>query len=352
MKVGIAGAGIAGQLLALALHNLGWQVSIFDQGHEKNCSMAAAGLLVPMTELVKSDLTIFQIGMDSIKTYWPAILKQLPEKIDFQQTGSLLVAHPKDQTELTHYIRLISAKQNNKTNCKKLDQEEIKALEPALEKFHDGYYLQDEGFIDNQKLLSVLAQYLKEKIFWHQDQFVSHLEPGKIFIREDVHHFDQVFDCRGLGAKSIFNDLRGMRGEIIWLHAPDVHITRPVQILHPRYGIYIVPRANQTYIIGATEIESEQQENISVRGVLELLTAVFYVHAGFSEARIIKTVTQCRPVLSNHLPSIKYTDGFAAINGLYRHGFLLAPALIADIASWAQEGISSVRYPYIWETCT
>jgi glycine oxidase len=352
MRAGIAGGGVAGQLLALALSDAGWQVSLFDHGRENSCSMAAAGLLAPTEESIKSDAIVFQMGMESIHQHWPGIVERLPKEILFQKTGSLLVAHPQDEIELTQFIRRVSATLGNQLNHKKLDQEAIKTLEPGLEKFHHGYYFKDEGFIDNQTLLLVLSTYLENKITWHENKFVNHIEPHKIFIGDDTHVFDMVFDCRGLGAKSTFNALRGMRGEVVWLQAPDVHITRPVRILHPRYSVYIAPRANHTYVVGATEIESEKKDAISVRGMLELLTAVFYLHPGFSEARIVKTVTQCRPVLPDNLPSIKYTEGFLAVNGLYRNGFLLAPTLVADMVSWVQKGMSQVRYPDIWKSYT
>lgn len=164
-----------------------------------------------------------------------------------------------------------------------------------------------------------------------------------------MHQFDLVLDCRGMGAKDIFADLRGVRGELIWLHAADVFIARPIRFLHPRYNLYIVPRPEQIYLIGASEIEANDTTPISVHTTLELLTAAYCVHANFGEARIIKTVTHCRPTLTDHLPKIKYADGFLAVNGLSRHGFLLAPALAMEVMRWIEAGISAVCYPQLWE---
>jgi glycine oxidase len=104
-------------------------------------------------------------------------------------------------------------------------------------------------------------------------------------------------------------------------------------MLHPRYKIYIVPRPNNRYIIGATEIESEDKSPMSVRSSLELLSAVYSVHSGFAEARVVKSVTNCRPTLKDNLPSIEYHDKLTRINGLYRHGYLLAPAIVEEALS-------------------
>ena len=173
--------------------------------------------------------------------------------------------------------------------------------------------------------------------------------PRKIILKDRSENFDLTFDCRGLGAKCHFPELRGVRGEIIWLYAPDINISRPIRLLHPRYSLYIVPRPGQRYIVGASEIESNDLGEISVRSALELLTAAYAVHPGFSEARILKTMTHCRPTLNDNNPKIKYADGFIGVNGLFRHGYLISPTLVADILSWLEGGISALKYPQLWE---
>jgi len=66
-----------------------------------------------------------------------------------------------------------------------------------------------------------------------------------------------------------------------------------------------------------------------VRSTLELLSAAYAVHSGFAEARIVEIATQCRPTLPNNLPAIRQPrPRVLQINGLYRHGFMIAPALL------------------------
>jgi glycine oxidase len=66
---------------------------------------------------------------------------------------------------------------------------------------------------------------------------------------------------------------------------------------------------------------------------MELLSAVYTVHSGFAEARILEMATQCRPTLQDNLPAIqiqkdKGLSDLIMINGLYRHGFMIAPAVL------------------------
>lgn len=351
MKAGIVGAGIMGQLLAFSLLKKGWQVSLFDQNDKNsNCSYVAAGLLTPVTELENNELIIHKLGMESIKQHWPAILNQLNHQIDFRTNGCVALAHPRDKADLLRWIHVIENKLSKKNYCHRMDKNNIQTLEPELTKFDEGYFFSEEGHIDNQEFISVLSAELSS-IPWYTNTRVEKTAPGKIYLKNSVKKFDLVFDCRGLGAKSIYSTLRGVRGELIWLHAPEVNISRPIRLLHPRYRLYIVPRRNNFYLLGASEIESEENSEISVRTTLELLTAAYYIHPGFAEARIIKTATQCRPTLLNHLPKIKYSDGYIAINGLYRHGFLIAPSLMMEVMRWLEGGISSIHYFSLWEQC-
>jgi glycine oxidase len=49
MQTGMVGAGIMGKLLAFALLNAGWDITLFEHS-KNNRSMAAAGLLTPIRE--------------------------------------------------------------------------------------------------------------------------------------------------------------------------------------------------------------------------------------------------------------------------------------------------------------
>lgn len=349
MKIGVVGAGIMGRLMAFMFINAGCKVTLFDQG-KRNCSMTAAGLLTPVTEMDKNEPIIFQLGLAALTEYWPKILNQLPNQIYFQQKGSILLAHPRDQSELVQFARNIAHRLGSDNIFQILDQEKIKALEPQIGKFHQGYYFACEGQIDNQALLLELEKYLIEKkIKWIKNIFVENIQPGEILYENYSKKFDWVIDCRGIGSAAVFKDLRAVRGEIVWLQASDIVITRPIRFLHPRYSLYVVPRPNQMYLIGASEIESDDMSAISVHTLLEFLTAAYCVHPGFYEARVINAFTHCRPVLKDHLPKIKYTQGMIAINGLYRHGFLIAPTLANEVMQWIFRGIFSDNYKNLWE---
>jgi len=137
-----------------------------------------------------------------------------------------------------------------------------------------------------------------------------------------------------------------VRGEVIRLYAPEVKLRRPTRLIHPRYPIYIAPKENDIYVVGATEIESDDLSPISVRSAMELLSAVYTVHSGFAEARILEMATQCRPTLKNNLPQIRIQrdlgqSDLILINGLYRHGFMISPAILDATLEILENGQSN-----------
>jgi glycine oxidase len=127
--------------------------------------------------------------------------------------------------------------------------------------------------------------------------------------------------------------VRGVRGEIFWLHAPGVQLLRPTRLLHPRWRVYIVARPGDLIVVGASEIESEDRSPVSVRTTLGLLSAAHSVIPELAEARIVHSESNLRPALPDNLPMIDTRTGLTRLNGLFRHGWLIAPAIVEDALS-------------------
>ena len=123
---------------------------------------------------------------------------------------------------------------------------------------------------------------------------------------------------------------RGVRGETVWLHAPGHGLTRPVRLLHPRHRIYIAPRPGDVLVVGASEIESEDRSEVSLKTAVELMTAAYSVLPALQEARILRLDRNLRPALPDNEPHVETRAGLVRINGLFRHGWLIAPALVDE----------------------
>ena len=339
-KYAIAGGGLMGRLLAVALAKEGAQVDLFDKGGPNGAHAAAriaAAMLSPLAESAITEDSVVRMGLHSLPR-WKELIADLSNPVYFQQVGTLILWHRQDASEAERFAAHLD--KNCRSNAdlsepQKLNNEALRELEPGVaDRFTQGLYLPNEGQLDNRQLLDALASeltLLKVNCHWHTE-----IDPSEL--RKQT-GYKAVIDCRGTGAKEAWstgdksNNLRGVRGEVIRLYAPEVKLRRPTRLIHPRYPIYIAPKENDVYVVGATEIESDDLSEMSVRSAMELLSAVYTVHSGFAEARILEMATHCRPSLKNNLPEIRSirNKGLAdliMINGLYRHGFMISPAVL------------------------
>jgi len=331
VRVAVAGAGVAGSIAALEAIARGWDVTMFDDPDAPRCSATAAGMLSPYAELETADRSLFDLGMRSLDR-WPAVLERLPGSVFFRREGSLLTAHRADLPLLHHLIGLIERKVGRPVA--RLTHDELQRLEPGLSHQHEAAWLPDEGQIDAQGFVEAAQASLAGSCDIRNTR-VAAVRPGEVTLANGSSEtFDWVIDCRGLGARPDAPELRGVRGEILWVHAPEVSIRRPIRLMHPRYRVYVVPRPDHIYLVGATEIEAEDRSPISVRSTLELLSALYALQPAFAEARIVRTDVSLRPAFPDNRPRAEHVDGLTRINGLFRHGYLIAPALVGDAVAF------------------
>jgi glycine oxidase len=355
MNIGIAGAGLIGRLLAWQLLRRGHRVTLFDRDRadgKLSAARVAAAMLAPYSEVGSGEREIFEWGLLGLQR-WPQLLADLEmdsqREVYFQQRGSVMVAHPADKTNLEHFQQLLRhAVPNHLASVHRLDRTQLAELEPELNtQFSGGIFLEGEGTLDNRELLAALAAAIRKLgVEWRENSDVNAVTPGNINCGSETIAFDLAIDARGFGAKADTPGLRGVRGEILWVHAPEVNLTRPVRLMHPRYQLYIAPKRGHVYVIGATQIESESLAPITVRSSLELQSALYSVHTGFAEANVIDAFSNCRPAFANNLPRIDWASGLLRVNGLYRHGYLLAPYVL-DLALQVCE--RNIAHPIVHE---
>ncbi|BBM02507.1 glycine oxidase ThiO [Microbulbifer sp. GL-2] len=350
-RVAIAGGGLLGRLLAWRLCQRDFDITLFEAGDltapEGGACWTAAGMISPLSELVHSDKQVYTLGLQSLDLWaeWSRLLEQQSgSTVKYRKAGSVLVAHGKDRSELLQFLRELQGKLGDsaREQIQLLDAKALAELEPGLQSFEHGLYLRNEADIDNHRLLPILLSVLRQggvKLRGHSQ--VS-CEAGRISLVSGQEQFDCIIDCRGLGAKGQIEGLRGVRGEVMVVESREVVLRRPVRLLHPRYKLYAVPRSNGRTVIGATEIESEDLSPISVRSSMELSSALYSLNPAFAEARIVETRVNCRPATMDNMPYIHSEDGLVRVNGLYRHGYLLAPAVVEQVENQVAQQLLQV----------
>jgi glycine oxidase len=316
--VSIIGAGIAGAWNALLFAQAGHAVMLHERSSDamtQSASHWAGGMLAPWCEAETSEPVIGRLGIRSLDL-WRQHFPQTPFN------GSLVLAHARDRSDFERFAKLT-------TGHRRLDARGLSELEPSLQgRFRDGLFYPDEGHVEPRRVLPELHARIEAAggtIKFDSEATSDHLD-------------GIVIDCRGFFARDSQSDLRGVKGEMIVVETDEVDLSRPVRLIHPRWPLYVIPRGDGRFMLGATSIEAEDT-GVSVRSALELLGAAYAVHPAFAEARIVEFGSGLRPAYPDNLPRISIDQNKIAVNGLYRHGFLLAPALAELVLSYVERGV-------------
>jgi glycine oxidase len=313
VRVTIIGAGVAGLTCAVEFAERGVSVEVLERGEDlgaQSCSWYAGGMLAPWCERERAEPLISALGEQSL-LWWR---QRFPGTVT---SGSLVVAQSRDREELVRFAQRTG-------RFEELDAEGISRLEPDLTgRFSRALFFGDEAHLDPRAALQFLAQRVRELGGHIRFRADSAPKPSR-------HH--SIVDCTGLAAREALTDLRGVKGEMLVLRSSDIALRRPVRVLHPRAPVYVVPRGHGVFMVGATMIESDNVDRITARSMLQLLSAAYALHPAFGEAEVLEIGTQVRPAFPDNLPRVLRCNDRLYINGLYRHGFLLAPALAYQAA--------------------
>ncbi len=301
----IAGAGLAGLATAYELAKRGASVTIFEKARkpgENSVARFAGGMLAPYCERESAEEDVVRLG-NQAADWWSQITS-----VTFR--GTLVVAPPRDQAELTRFARRTS-------HFMEVDGHAISELEPVLTgRFKRGLYFAEEAHLDPRQALDALVtavQSLGVEICFGISA------PARVDL-----------NCTATAAS--LPNLRAVRGEMAILHCPEVQLSRVVRLLHPRMPLYLVPRADGLFMIGGTMVESNSGSPPTLRSLTEMMSAAYAIHPVFAEASVVEIGAGLRPAFPDNLPRLIEHDGSLHLNGLYRHGFLLAPALAQQAA--------------------
>lgn len=311
MRVLVKGTGVAGLTAAFELARSGVTVEVSERNAEpsRGASFYAGGMLAPWCERESAEEVVLTLGQAALD-WWDEATSGLVVR-----NGTLVVAPVRDRAELSRFASRTSG------YCW-VDEGEIAGLEPDLAgRFRSGLYFPGEGHLDPRLALKSL-----------HERLCAMGVPFHMGVSVDEQRFDRVVDCTGSAAVGEISNLRGVRGEMLYLATRDISFSRPVRLLHPRIPLYIVPREPGRFMVGATMIETEDTGAISARSMMEFLNAAYAVHPAFAEAQIIETGAGVRPAYPDNLPDVTQDGGTIFINGAYRHGFLLSPAMARKAA--------------------
>ena len=300
----------SGRLLAFQLTRAGHWVEVFDPAPDAHARGAAgwtaAGMLSPVAELECADRARVRAGPAFAGAVAQAAFAAGTRRCNSARTAACCWRIAATKARRGAWWNCSSAKRRRATRPQALAAAALRELEPAVQGPAHAWLLPCEGRIHTVQAMDALAA--AQGVKWHWAQRVERVAPGIFHVRGRARAFDWVFDVRGTGARPEL-PVRGVRGEIFWLHAPGVRLRRPLRLLHPRHRVYLVPREGDIVVVGASEIESEDRSPVSLRSTVELLAAAHSVVPELAEARVVHSEANLRPALPDNLPHVETQAG-------------------------------------------
>lgn len=300
------GCGVAALTCATMLHESGFKPEVVVPHHAPApVSHLAGGMLAPFCEGDSAPSDVVNFGQHAL-SWWST---RVP---DVKQNGTLVVAPSRDQSELDRFSR-------HTTHHRWVSPGDI---EPDIaNQFSRGLFFPNEGHLDPRQALAFLELQLRS---------------AKISFK-NVPSTSNIIDCRALQAKDGLSGLRGVRGDMLVVKNPHLTLSRPVRLLHPRFPCYIVPRDKGLFMIGATMIETCSAGHPTAQSIMELLSAAYTMHPSFAQAEIIEMKSGVRPAFADNIPRVIHINGRWHVNGMYRHGFLMAPHCAEELVRRIKE---------------
>ncbi len=310
MDVAIVGAGPMGLVTALMCARAGLRVAIYERQADFSGSPAwnGTGVLAPDCEADGADATIVDLGRRSIEL-WPTLIPGL------NLNGALVLGNRRQPTALDDYSTFV-------LNYDWVDEERIAALEPSLAGVYTrGMYFPQAAHGDPRVLFSGLKDVLEAVGIRIRFDWVGTL---------DSLQAERIVDTRGLGARDRFPELRAVTAEMAQVRSHKIELTRPIRLLHNRHSLYVTPRGQGVYVIGATTVDDDRS-GVSVRSAGELMMHAVSLLPAFADAEVLELRSGLMPVLMNGVPKVVVGDRIIAVNGLFRYGWMVAPAIAEDL---------------------
>ncbi|WP_285726047.1 glycine oxidase ThiO [Psychromicrobium xiongbiense] len=346
VEIAVVGGGIVGLGIAEELQRAGHEVLLIDPDPAGGASFAAAGMLAPVTEFHFEEESLQQQLLASA-ALWPAFAERLcgasetAEKtsVGYRTEGTLLVGFdPADAQEID---QLTQAQALGGLPVERLSRQDAMQREPLLaDGFRRAYWDPHDHQVDPRQVTRALL----ERVPVHRAR-VQALDTTDDAVRlltdSGELSAEQVVVAAGLGSAGIAGlpvtlPLRPVYGDILRLSVP-VHLrpllTHVVRAVVRGRPVYLVPREDDTVVIGATQRE-DGAASPSAGGVYQLLRDAQLLVPAVAELGLDEVTARARPGTPDNMPLLGRIAGRLVVaTGFFRHGVLLTPLA----ASWCRE---------------
>jgi glycine oxidase len=317
----IAGGGIIGLSLSLALRKRGLSVLLIERGEPgREASHAAAGMLADFSAELPPAL--LPLATASAKMY-PEFVHELQDesgvRVDLREQGTLLVGWHKHLTL------------HAESGLEMLTPGAVDELEPELRKQNGAVFFRKERSVDPRLLTNAALLAAKHR----EVDIVSGNAVEKVIIAaghaagviagKTTYTAPIVVNCAGAWSANIGSPalpVHPVKGHMLALvGAPGLrHVIRTP-------NVYLVPRADGRLVIGSTLEDAGYDKRVDIDKIQRLRELALELVPSLSKARLHKAWTGLRPASSDGLPILgpAAIEGYFVATGHYRDGILLTP---------------------------
>lgn len=396
--VAVIGGGVVGLGIAWEARRSGRSVVLIDPAPASGATFAAAGMLAPVSELHYQEEDLLELMLES-SALWPDFERHLSGSSTGRSTGyrtTPTLAIGADAADRRALADLRDVQLANGLVVESVPLREAREREPLLSpQISCAFHIPGDHQVDPRKLAGAIVGALGDHqpgdfswvegaedgfalrdkaagLLWEDGRVVgAELEPGtRVLARETV-------VANGLHAAQLGGlpdglslPLRPVYGDILRLRVPE-HlrplVTATVRGMVRGEPVYIVPRADGTVVIGATQREDGLSASggsanpVSAGGVYQLLRDAQALVPAVAELELLEATARARPGTPDNAPLLGrvairpghegiedavhglIVPGLIVASGFFRHGVLLTPAA-AKICVGLMDGTDDPRW--------
>ncbi len=346
----VVGGGLIGLSCAWRAAEAGLDVLVLDAGAAERASEVAAGMIAPIGEASWGEEALLAASLMSADR-WPDFARELTAasgiEVPYRRCGAIHVGLDRD--ELAELRRVHGLHGELDLSSEWLTAGACRRLEPGLvPDVAGGFAVPGEAEVDPRIVMEALARALERaggRLVAGRVERVAKSAGGRAASVEGVTLAggDQV---RGhtvllaagvrigeLAPDGLSLPVRPMKGEVVRLRARAGE--RPCERIVVGERFYVVPRAGDEVVVGATVEDRGFDRRVTAGGVHELLREAYRALPEIAELEFVECAAGLRPTTPDNAPIVGATgiEGLLVAGGHHRNGVLLAPVTADAITS-------------------
>ncbi|GIF63455.1 glycine oxidase ThiO [Asanoa ishikariensis] len=348
MTVLVAGGGLIGLAVAWRAAQRGLDVTVVDEAPGSGASLAAAGMLAPLTEAAYGEEALRALSRESLARY-PAFLADLGGDVDLRTAGTLEVGF--DADDMAALDRLHAYYLESGLPVERLTGSQARRREPALSpRVRGALHAPSDHSVEPRSLhAALLAAAVDAGVHIDRSRIAALTVDGGRAIGLRLADgteltADTVVLALGAWSGSLPGapplPVRPVKGQILRLRG-DTLLDGTIRALVRGQHVYLVPHGTDGgLVVGATSEELGFDPTVTAGAVHILLRDAIEVVPDVAELELVETLARWRPGTPDNAPLLGPSSlpGLVLATGHHRNGVLLTPATADAIAELLTEG--------------